>query len=195
MPQARVEDTWHRGNQPQHTVWKECVSRRMGAREKWGLVCTASLLLLSHPETFPKSVTFTMSSLFNPLIFMKSSGDYVSRGFLFCTWLQCHRQTASHARIRGLGKKPSWIILLMLNNLHHYINYPLTVFIKCYVCLAMSLHYLNIRSGGSFNLPSLAWRNFCFSSGSIENNHMCFTEKPRIWHSHSGNLRECAADW
>lgn len=61
----------------------------------------------------------------------------------------------------------------------------------CYVYLAMSLHYLNIKVEGHSNDPCLTI--FLLSAGSTENNHMTSVEKPMLRSSHSGNWRERAA--
>lgn len=51
--------------------------------------------------------------------------------------------------------------------MRHQISHPLTVFMRCYVYLAMSLQHLNIPEG-SFNVtcPSLT---FCFLPDLIDN--------------------------
>lgn len=62
---------------------------------------------------------------------------------------------------------------------------------KCYVCLAMSQHYLNITVEAHSIYPCLTI--FLFSSGSTDNNHMHSMEKAMSWSNHSGNLRERVA--
>lgn len=93
------------------------------------------------------------SSSFKFVHFCKvSSEDCVCCGFLPCTWLQCHRQMASHARIQALWQAPSWIILLMPAKHLASLNKPSSDSICEMLCLPSNEPTLFKHcSGGSFN--------------------------------------------
>lgn len=63
-----------------------------------------------------------------------------------------------------------------LNNLHHQVNHPLAVFMKCCVCPAMSPHYLNIKVEAHSSYPRLTV--VLLLAGSAGKNPTPFVEKP-----------------
>lgn len=133
-----------------------------------------------------------MGSLLSLLIFIKCLLETVWCGLLFCTWLQCHGQLSSQARIWGLWQKPSWIILLMLAKQLASLNKPSLDCIYEMLCLPSNEpHYLNIKVEAHSIYPCQTI--FLLAAGSTENNHMHSMETVMLRSSLSGNWRERVA--
>lgn len=152
MPRARVGClAW--GNPTTPLWYEECVGRRIGGI--WPVtIHVRSWPLLNHLETVLRVSQLDEFTVQSATFHESILSGTVSNGILVWTWLQCNRHIASHARIRVLWLKPSWIILLMLAKQPAPLNKPSSDCIYEMLCLPSNEPTLFKHSSrGSFNLP------------------------------------------